>query len=252
MDTSRSYGTVIQHDACADYDATPSHDAHTSSWSPDDIYDHHYQSCAAQARGAGLQELLYESQTETVRTPYGHATRGAKDVSSRRSQEHQGHAVKTLNNARKDYDEAVLARTQSHTNWKQFLGDAVQLWKSYAEQFAVQEKTLQDHVNVTREAWKAAKDALDQAKHEAGEIFEIQETDEEQEAAPNEPTTTLGSASKISDSMQGLATSLATLHQEAEEWVEQDRQSAKRPRKEKAPEPGDAPMGPGEHFGTAG
>eukprot|EP00435_Cladocopium_sp_Y103_P058427 s1266_g20.t1 len=159
-------------------------------------------------------------------------------------------AVRTLDQARKNYDEAVLARAQSHANWKQFLGDAIQLWKSYAEQFAVQEKSLQDQVNATRANWQEAKEDLDNAKVAAGEIQEIK-SDEEQEVVNNDTPGTSSPATKISDSMAGLATQLANLHQEAEQWVDQDRQAAKRPRREQV-EAGDAPMEAGAHFGAAG
>eukprot|EP00435_Cladocopium_sp_Y103_P049563 s1574_g15.t1 len=187
-------------------------------------------------------ELPSDMQQDVQRISVKEGAKSTKDLYA---------AVKALDNARKEFDEAVHARTQSHNNWKQFLGDAVQLWKSYAEQFAAQEKTFQDQVNATREVWRIAKEELDSAKCEAGEIQEIK-SDEEQENAPNDSNTSSTSASKISESMQGLATSLATLHQEAEEWVEQDRQAAKRPRREKPPEPGDTTMEPGEHFGAAG
>ena len=59
-----------------------------------------------------------------------------------------------------------------HTAWKKFLSDAAQLWKSYAAQFADQEKKL------AREGLILAKEGLENAKVDAGEVHQVASDDD--------------------------------------------------------------------------
>lgn len=163
-------------------------------------------------------------------------------------------AVTALDRSREDYDSAVLARSQHHASWKKFLADAVQLWQSYADQFVEQEKKLQEQVATTRENFLCAKADLENAKLDAGEVLNT--SDEEvmdRDSAANAGTST---ASKLTETMQGLATQLSNLHKEAETLVEEDQHVAKRPRTAVSP-PEDHNMRGGNgdgssHFGQAG
>ena len=77
-------------------------------------------------------------------------------------------AGKNLGHARKAFEHAILARSQLHTNWKQFLSDAVRLWQDYAAQLTEQERKLQEQVTMTREAFQAAKQLSAKAHQVAG------------------------------------------------------------------------------------
>jgi len=71
----------------------------------------------------------------------------------------------------------------------------------------------------------------------------------------NETNAGTSTASKLTETMQGLAASLQNLHKEAETLVEEDAHVAKRPRTALRPEDHDMPQVPGDgssHFGKAG
>lgn len=157
-------------------------------------------------------------------------------------------AVTALDKSRAEYDQAVMARNQHHTSWKKFLADAVQLWKSYADQFVEQERRLQEQVTSARDTFLLAKSELENAKLDAGEVLNTAD----EESADGEENTACATASKLTETMQGLATSLQTLHKEAETLVEEDAHVAKRPRTMPRPEDQDMPGDGSSHFGQAG
>ena len=162
-------------------------------------------------------------------------------------------AVTALDTARQNYDDAVLARNQHHTMWKKFLSDAVQLWTTYAAQFMDQEKKLQEQVSMHKDSLQTAKKDLEtckQAKLGTGDVLQI--SDEETEDA--EANAAVQATSKITETMEGLATSLQSLHQEAEAMIAEENHAAKRPRT--MPKDEDQAMGAGDGstlpFGKAG
>ena len=163
-------------------------------------------------------------------------------------------AVTALDRSREDYDAAVLARSQHHASWKKFLADAVQLWQSYADQFVDQEKKLQEQVTLTRENFLCAKSEPENAKLDAGEVLNT--SDEEVTDRDSAAHAGSSTASKLTETMQGLATQLSNLHKEAETLVEEDQHVAKRPRTAGNPsEDHHMGGGPGDgssHFGQAG
>ena len=120
-------------------------------------------------------------------------------------------AGKNLGHARKAFEHAILARSQLHTNWKQFLSDAVRLWQDYAAQLTEQERKLQEQVTMTREAFEAAKQLSAKAHQVAGAVQEIH-SDEEFGEVSNAPS---ASAAQIAESMEGLSKSLQDLQQQA-------------------------------------
>ena len=162
-------------------------------------------------------------------------------------------AVSALDRSREEYDQAVTARNQHHASWKKFLADAVQMWQSYADQFVEQGRRLQEQVTQARETFLTAKTELENAKLDAGEV--LHPSDDELAEGENDSTTGTTTASKLTETMQGLATSLQNLHKEAETLVEEDAHVAKRPRTAPRPEDHDMPQVPGDgssHFGKAG
>ena len=162
-------------------------------------------------------------------------------------------AVSALDKSREEYDQAVMARSQHHACWKKFLADAVQMWKSYTDQFVEQERKLQEQVTGARETFLMAKSELENAKLDAGEV--LHPSDDELVEGENETNAGTSTASKLTETMQGLAASLQNLHKEAETLVEEDAHVAKRPRTALRPEDHDMPQVPGDgssHFGKAG
>ena len=161
------------------------------------------------------------------------------------------HAAAThLGHKRKAYENAILARSQLHSNWKRFLHDAGKLWQDYAAQFAAQEQKLAAQVVSAREDFMTAKAASAKAHEEAGTIQEI--SDEEIGELTSAPSK---SAQQITYSMADLSKSLDMLHQQAQAITPADEVPiAKRPRHH-SPKDEDHVMeqDPGnEHFGKAG
>ncbi|CAL1133919.1 unnamed protein product [Cladocopium goreaui] len=139
-------------------------------------------------------------------------------------------AVTALDTARQNYDDAVLARSQHHAMWKKFLSDAVQLWRTYAAQFMEQEQKLQEQVITHKESLLTAKKDLEtckQAKLGAGDVQQINSDDETEDP---ETAAALQASVKITETMEGLATSLQSLHQEAEAMIAEENHAAKRQR----------------------
>ena len=135
-------------------------------------------------------------------------------------------AAKQLGQARKAYENAILARSQLHSNWRQFLSDAIRLWQDYSTQFQSQEQKLQEQVAATKEAFLLAKEVSAKAHDAAGEVQEISDED------PGDgPSATSTAASKITETMDGLSTSLQNLQQQAAAIdAEEKAHQAKRPR----------------------
>ena len=190
-------------------------------------------------RQAELPEDL-QQQVQSVLVKYGRQS--TKDLHA---------AVTALDKARAEYDKAVLARNQQHSSWKRFLSDAVQLWQTYATQFDEQEHCLRDQVALHRDALVLAKKDLESAKLDAGEVHHVTAEEDLGEADPD-ATAAAASAAKITATMQGLASSLQTLHQEAAAMVEEDAHVAKRPRTERTSpkdrRPRHAARGQGLHY----
>eukprot|EP00435_Cladocopium_sp_Y103_P030597 s425_g7.t1 len=157
---------------------------------------------------------------------------------ARLTKEH--HSAVTLHaKAKEELENAILARTQLLSNWRAFIGDAVRLWQNYATNFMEQEKNLQSRIAAAKDGVIAAKDELARANREND--IKVQEISDEE----IDMETSTGAAKRVTDTMQGLATSLQNLEKEAEALVESEH-VAKRPRKDspKMADPGeDSPSG---------
>ena len=164
-------------------------------------------------------------------------------------------AAKHLGQARKDYENAILARSQLHSNWRHFLSDAVKLWQDYATQFTTQEKQLQDRVTATKDAFIQAKGVSSKAHDAAGKVQEI-DSEEDIDNIETTNQTTSTAAQKITETMVGLTSSLQNLQQQAAALeAEEQTHQAKRPRV-KSPRQADAVKEadglPSAPFGQAG
>lgn len=141
----------------------------------------------------------------------------------------QLHAVVAAHGrARKELQQAQLARFNLHNAWRGFLSQAVSQWQGYSAQFLEQEKQMNERVNSAMEALDQAKESLAKAKSTAGI-----ETKEDTMAISDEETDKdlAGStADKIKEGLTNLQTSLAALQSSAEQMVEDEQKALKRPR----------------------
>eukprot|EP00435_Cladocopium_sp_Y103_P042148 s3646_g11.t1 len=154
-------------------------------------------------------------------------------------------AVAAHGRARKELQQAQLARHNLHTAWKGFLGHAVTQWQTYSEQFIEQEKQLTERVNNAIQALEQAKENLTKSKSSAGvESKEDSMGISEDDADLAKKDLTDAAAEKITESFKGLHTSLEAMKTSAEQMVVEERQALKRPRLEQEADP-PPPTGPG-------
>eukprot|EP00435_Cladocopium_sp_Y103_P009314 s83_g2.t1 len=144
-------------------------------------------------------------------------------------------AVQQMSDAREEYEKALLGRAQHLQAWKAFLAKAVNDWQTFAQQFVQHENHLQERISFTRDIFVKAKEDVDQARQEAGEVVDL--TEEET------PLTTAASGStvdKVTASIQNLTSSLQQLHSDAAALEAEVPPVAKRPRIEVKEPPDEA------------
>ena len=147
-------------------------------------------------------DLPLDVQQKIQSTCKKQGARATKDLHS---------AVKLLDTARSEYEQALLARAQHIGTWKTFLAEAVKNWSEYGTMFADHEKALQQRIAAAKEQFKEAKLCLEESKTHAGKL-QVQEISDEEEL-PMESET---SAQQIHASIQSLSTSLHQLSKEAD------------------------------------
>lgn len=168
-----------------------------------------------------------------------------KEVTVRSGQEEtkQLHsAVSQHGRAKKEVQDAQAARLHMHSAWKNFLAQSVKQWTSYTNQFMDQEKQLMDRLKNAQEALIAAKQNLGACKGAAG----LSDKDDaamlsEDESVPRDAEEIAGK--KIAASFQDLATSLETLHSQAEQAVQQEVEQDQMRKRPRTTEPGSADAG---------
>jgi len=141
--------------------------------------------------------------------------------------------VNNLGKARKELEEAHAARLNLHTSWRTFLVDQVQRWQTYSVNFQQQEAQLAERVNVAIQALEAAKTELTASKKSLGETSpedDSMQTAEEDKQAQQVNESTSNSALRITEGLQHLSTSWQGLKEQADQAVEIEKQSLKRPR----------------------
>ena len=182
-----------------------------------------------------------------------------KEVSVRTGQEETRllhTAVTQHGRAKKEVEEAQLARFNMHMAWRNFLAASVQQWQKYSSQFLEQEKTLTDRLQTAMENLATAKSNLSACQTTVG--LEAKDdsamTSDAEEVEPKAFEASAGT--RIAESFQDLSSNLKELHSQAEQAVQQEAEqqdkSNKRPRTippdhlqaEKKPE--DTPLVPAE------
>lgn len=142
----------------------------------------------------------------------------------------QLHAVVAAHGrARKELQQAQLARFNLHNAWRGFLSQAVTQWQGYSAQFLDQEKQMNARVTTAMEALEQAKESLAKAKSTAGI-----ETKEDAMAVSDEEAQDLAgpTADRITEGLTNLQTSLEALQTSAAQMVEDEQKALKRPRLE--------------------
>lgn len=145
----------------------------------------------------------------------------------------QLHAVVAAHGrARKELQQAQLARFNLHNAWRGFLSQAVTQWQGYSTQFLEQEKQMNERVTSALDALEQAKDSLAKAKSTAGietkeDAMTVSEEEPEKDVAG--PT-----ADRIKEGLTSLQSNLEALKASAEQMVEDEQQALKRPRLEES------------------
>jgi len=143
-------------------------------------------------------------------------------------------AVTQHGKAKKEVEEAQIARFNMHTAWRNFLAASVQQWQRYSTQFMDQEKTLTDRLQTAMENLAIAKSNLTACQSTAG--LDVKEdsamNSDVDEVEPKAFETSAGK--RIADSFKDLSSNLQELHSQAEKAVQQEAeqqdQMRKRPR----------------------
>ena len=155
----------------------------------------------------------------------------------------QLHAVVTAHGkARKELQQAQLARYDLHNAWRSFLSQAVTQWQGYSAQFMEQEKQMNERVTAAQTALEQAKENLATAKASAG----IESKDDTMNVSDEEQDKDLtGTAShRIQEGLTSLQTNLEALQQSATQMLEDEQKALKRPRIEEKPDHGTKPSEP--------
>lgn len=154
--------------------------------------------------------------------------------------QHMHHAVDHHGDAKQELAAAHQVRGQIHSSWIAFLSASMQQWKEFADQFAAQEKAAVERITAAQATYQKACELLNLEKQKislsTGEVSVV--SDEEQDTKE----ISMLNANQITEGMQHLSSTLASLHSSAEALAAQEH-AAKRPRIEELPGASDIPMG---------
>lgn len=164
-------------------------------------------------------------------------------------------AVTQHGRAKKEVEEAQIARCNMHVAWRNFLAASVQQWQKYSAQFLEQEKTLTDRLQQALENLAVAKTNLSTCKATAG--LDAKEDaampSDVEEVEPKSFETSAGK--RIADSFKDLSTNLQALHTQAEQAVQLEAElqdpSKKRQRMNPPDHPGGDRMAEDTHLAKA-
>lgn len=152
-----------------------------------------------------------------------------KDGQSETKQMHS--AVAAHGRAKKEFQQAQLARFNLHAAWRGFLSQAVAQWQTYSDQFVAQEKQMTERVSAALEALEQAKLNLATMKTAAGmDIKEDHMVVSDDDTVKQDKDTTNNTADRIKEGISNLHTSLDALRTSAEQMVEEEHKALKRPR----------------------
>ena len=152
-----------------------------------------------------------------------------KDGQTETKQMHS--AVTAHGRAKKELQQAQLARFNLHAAWRGFLSQAVAQWQTYSDQFVAQEKQMTERVSTALEALEQAKLNLATMKTAAGmDVQEDHMVVSDDDTVKQDKDATNSTADRIKEGISNLHTSLDALRTSAEQMVEEEHQALKRPR----------------------
>jgi len=152
-----------------------------------------------------------------------------KDGQTETKQMHS--AVTAYGRAKKELQQAQLARFNLHAAWRGFLSQAVAQWQTYSDQFVAQEKQMTERVSTALEALEQAKLNLATMKTAAGmDVQEDHMVVSDDDTVKQDKDATNSTADRIKEGISNLHTSLDALRTSAEQMVEEEHQALKRPR----------------------
>ena len=152
-----------------------------------------------------------------------------KDGQTETKQMHS--AVAAHGRAKKELQQAQLARFHLHAAWRGFLSQAVAQWQTYSDQFVAQEKQMTERVTAAFEALEQAKLNLATTKTAAGlDLKEDQMVISDDDNVKQDKATSNSTADRIKEGIDNLHTSLDALRTSAEQMVEEEHKALKRPR----------------------
>eukprot|EP00435_Cladocopium_sp_Y103_P038123 s976_g10.t1 len=139
-------------------------------------------------------------------------------------------AVTAHGKAKRELQEAQLARTNLHSAWRAFLTQSAAQWQQYTDLFLQQEKQLADRMQNAKDSLIQAKENLSSTKASAGvESREDGSTMSDVDELECKDIHSTASA-KIAEGFGNLARNLQTLQKEAEELEASEQHALKRPR----------------------
>lgn len=140
-------------------------------------------------------------------------------------------AVNAMDNARQDYDKAVQARSQLHTQWRSFLADSLKLWQGHTANFQAQEAQLTEKIQQAKDAFIVARDIMNASKIEAANMVPVEEKNKAVEVSDDEELkdVPMAAAQRIASGLTSLVETMSQLQAQTDELV-QEEQRVKRPR----------------------
>ena len=126
-------------------------------------------------------------------------------------QKHMHNAVDHHSDAKQDLAAAHQARGQIHSSWIAFLSASMQQWKEFADQFAAKERAAVDRIHAAQATYQKACELLDREKQKIGLASSTEVTSISDEETESKEVSTV-SSQQITEGMQHLSTTLASLH----------------------------------------
>eukprot|EP00435_Cladocopium_sp_Y103_P034863 s136_g9.t1 len=151
-------------------------------------------------------------------------------------------AVKEQGHARTALEDALQARSNLITSWRQFIQEAVKTWQDYTALFQNQERELQERIQKAQENFAAAKVHVDESKEAASKVAAIEIASEDEDELPVGQASASTASERISASLQNLTESLQQLQSQAANIEIEEEKTAKRPRT-MSPKKSDQDMG---------
>eukprot|EP00435_Cladocopium_sp_Y103_P059246 s86_g21.t1 len=185
-----------------------------------------------------VQQIVEENSTKTASSKQMHT------------------AVSKLDQARKKFQNAQKARQTHQDKWTTYLEASIKRWRTFAEDFAKQDKDLEERVNQARNKMQEARALLDDTKERL--LKQDAEALKETEVISDieDEMDKMETSDKIQAGISQVLDSLAAIRVRPPEDQPADEGASKKPRLEEVPGDGSTSLVPGskmlEPFAKAG